>query len=119
MSVAPLSRLLAVLVMAVGLLCGLPGQAAAGHTPGDRGPVAFQAVDDTPGCRPTPSHDTGKPSVPPRGSTSYELMPVLFETPGSGDAAALDRLLAPPAPGRAPPAAGPPTPVDLGVLLRV
>ncbi|MFJ2743232.1 hypothetical protein ACIO3O_26650 [Streptomyces sp. NPDC087440] len=118
LSVAPLSRLLAVLVMAVGLLCG-PALAAQGAEARAAASVAFEVQDDTPGCEPAPSHGTGQPASPPRGSTSYELMPVLFQVPGTHDTAGLDRLVVSPAPGRAPPPATPPTPVDLGVLLRV
>ncbi|GAA3488244.1 hypothetical protein GCM10018987_23270 [Streptomyces cremeus] len=118
LSVAPLSRLIAVLVLAVGLLLCGPAGAAPGAE-GRAAPAAFEVRDDAPGCKPVSGHGTGQPSSPPRSFLSYELMPALFEAPGAQAAAAVDRLLAAPAPGRAPPRAAPPTPVDLGVLLRV
>jgi hypothetical protein len=110
---------LGVLAMALGLLCG-PAAAAAPKAPeAQQTATVFVTPDDTPGCKQAPSDGTGRPAAPPRPLTSYELMPALFEARGADGGWGLEQLVVCRAPGRAPPATGPPTPVDLSVLLRV
>ncbi|MEU9012124.1 hypothetical protein AB0D12_20600 [Streptomyces sp. NPDC048479] len=71
-----------------------------------------------PGCgKGVPDDGRGaRPSTPPRGSSSYELLPALQHAhDGSGswcqDGTALDI-----SPERGPPAPAPPSPVDLSIL---
>jgi hypothetical protein len=73
-----------------------------------------------PGCKHrTPFDGIAGPSVPARHLPSYELMPALFEARGAPGGWGLEQALVPDPERRAAPPAGPSTPVDLSVLLRV
>ncbi|MEU8891232.1 hypothetical protein [Streptomyces sp. NPDC048442] len=117
-----------VVAVVLGVFCGpavLTASASEGANTGasvsSTAPTAQPTfASDTPGCRPhAPSDGAGQPSTPARHGTPYELMPALFEARGSAGGWSLDQGAGPVAGGRAPPPAGPPTPVDLSVLLRV
>ncbi|MCX5199882.1 hypothetical protein OG897_00140 [Streptomyces sp. NBC_00237] len=112
------AAVLGVLATALGLLCG-PAAAAPKAAEPQVAVTVFVTPDDTPGCEQAPSDGTGRPAAPPRSLTSYELMPALFEARGAVGGWGLDRLVVCRTAGRAPPPTGPPTPVDLSVLLRV
>ncbi|MFJ6696909.1 hypothetical protein ACIQM4_12680 [Streptomyces sp. NPDC091272] len=135
------TRWAAVVAVVLGVLCG-PAAFTAGATAGAGATAAATAGTSaeshsvegatmnaaatphtadtpTPGCRPShPSDGAGQPAVPARHGAPYELVPALFDSRGAVGGWGLDRALACPT-GRAPPPAGPPTPVDLSVLLRV
>ncbi|MFI0977837.1 hypothetical protein ACH4SP_12630 [Streptomyces sp. NPDC021093] len=116
------SRWAVVVAVVLGVFCG-PAVLTASAGPAS-GPTSVQptfvADTPTPGCRPhTPSDGVGQPATPVRQGTPYELMPALFEARGGDGGWSLGRSAGPVAAGRAPPSAGPPTPVDLSVLLRV
>ncbi|MFD3512501.1 hypothetical protein [Streptomyces sp. NPDC058657] len=107
----------ALVAVVFGLLC-TPATAAPADFPG--GGPAYVKVVDTPGCDRAPVHQDGThPATPPRGSTAYDLLPVLCTAarPAAVHRSAAADLSS--RPRRGPPVSVPATPVELSVLLRV
>jgi hypothetical protein len=113
------------LAVVLGMLCGPTASAAPAH-PGT-GPSTstspssvYAKAMNGPGCDRAPVHPDGThPATPPRGSSTYDLLPVLFDGDRSAQANRhLDAALST-APRRGPPTPVPPSPVELSVLLRV
>ncbi|GHH37939.1 hypothetical protein GCM10018773_15100 [Streptomyces candidus] len=117
-------RLLAVAAVVLGVLCGpaaaqhaVPAAAATRTVPVTAEPTVSAPV---PGCHDrAPAGGTAAPAAPVRPSTMYELLPALFEARGAVGGWGPEQGLVPDHVRRGPPSAGPPTPVDLSVLLRV
>ncbi|MGW7414964.1 hypothetical protein [Streptomyces sp. NPDC054863] len=119
----------AVVLGVFGVACGpaalsaSASESASAAVPASATPTArpaFVVDTPTPGCRPhTPSDGAGQPATPARQGVPYELMPALFEARGGDGGWSPGRSAGSVAVGRAPPPAGPPTPVELSVLLRV
>ncbi|HET6857116.1 MAG TPA: hypothetical protein VFH94_08480 [Streptomyces sp.] len=119
------------------LMCS--GATAAGSAPGPAGPAATDAgavtataavaplaVDglpaavgdqQAPGCGKSPGDDSGTgPGAPARGSSSYELLHVLYDTRAAAGPWGSHGVRPAVTPDPGPPPLDPPSPIDLSVL---
>ncbi|MEV7197498.1 hypothetical protein AB0N81_37750 [Streptomyces sp. NPDC093510] len=115
----PWCPLVAVLLVVLGLLCGGPSTAGAG--PAEPSAVVTAVVTATAGATPgcgkgSPQDADHVPGTPARSGSSYELLPALYDAHAATGACAVDHVVTPPLPGRAPPALDPPSPMELSVL---
>ncbi|WP_306335484.1 hypothetical protein [Streptomyces sp. KL118A] len=80
---------------------------------------AAQAADvqGSPGCGKGTDRDADQPpGTPQRPGTAYELLPALHDTRAASGSWGADQAVLLVAPGRAPPALTPPSPIDLSIL---
>ncbi|MFE0176790.1 hypothetical protein ACFWZ2_31230 [Streptomyces sp. NPDC059002] len=121
--------LVGVLLVMLGVFCGGPATAAAGSVArtaavaavsqaGADVPVAQESDGaGVPGCGKGGRQDADHvPATPARSGTSYELLPALYDAHAAPGAWGVDQAVLTMAPGRAPPALDPPSPMDLSVL---
>lgn len=101
----------------------LPAAAPAGVSAGvSAGSVAVVAptadVVHAPGCgKGVRYEDSGtRPATPPRGGSSYELLPALHDAHGASGSWCQDGTTLDIPPERGPPPLAPPSPVDLSIL---
>ncbi|NUL04090.1 hypothetical protein HRW07_12760 [Streptomyces lunaelactis] len=99
------------------LLCST---AQASPEPADSRAVGVVVADAgrAPGCgKGAPDQDRGAhPGTPPRGGTSYELLPALYDAHGASASRCQDGTTLDITPERGPPPLVPPSPVDLSIL---
>ncbi|MEU8958719.1 hypothetical protein AB0C93_30995 [Streptomyces sp. NPDC048518] len=70
-----------------------------------------------PGCgKGSPQDADHVPGTPARTGAAQELLPALYDAHAATGACGVGRPVLSPAPGRAPPALDPPSPMDLSVL---
>ncbi|MFJ2771718.1 hypothetical protein [Streptomyces sp. NPDC087300] len=128
--------LVGVLLVVLGVFCAGPATASAGAT-GASGPLRaaelvvsaapVPAADapraqepdgaGVPGCGKGGGQDADHvPGTPARSGASYELLPALYDAHAASGAWGVDQAVLSMAPGRAPPALTPPSPLDLSIL---
>ncbi|MET8690570.1 hypothetical protein ABZV77_40835 [Streptomyces sp. NPDC004732] len=121
----PLVAVLLVVFGALGALCGGSAAAATASVPGPDSAVTAQVSAEAPadasagrpGCgKGSPEDADHVPGTPARSGTSYEVLPALYDAHAATGAWGADQLVPSAAPGRAPPAFDPPSPMDLSVL---
>ncbi|MEU5685077.1 hypothetical protein [Streptomyces venezuelae] len=111
-------------VLGLGMFCG---PAAAAQQPvataveATAAAEAFAAqaadVQGSPGCGKGTDRDADQtPGTPQRPGTAYELLPALHDTRAASGSWGADQAVLLVAPGRAPPALTPPSPIDLSIL---
>ncbi|WP_367043551.1 hypothetical protein [Streptomyces sp. Je 1-332] len=107
--------LLGVLLVVFGAFCG-PAAASAQH-PRAAATAFVHETDSVPGCGKGEQQDSGgRPASPPRPSSAHELLPALYEAHAATGSWGADQAVLSVAPGRAPPALAPPSPIELSVL---
>ncbi|WP_055701074.1 MULTISPECIES: hypothetical protein [Streptomyces] len=134
----PWRPLLGVLLVVLGVFCAGPATALAGPAgatapaaavPAVTVPVAPPAAADdvplaqepdghgVPGCGKGGRQDADHvPGTPARSGAAYELLPALYDAHAAPGAWGVDQAVLATAPGRAPPALDPPSPIDLSIL---
>ncbi|MEV5978983.1 hypothetical protein [Streptomyces sp. NPDC052114] len=127
----PWRPLLGVLLVVLGVFCAGPATAVAGPSgavapavtvpvapAGDDAPLAQEPDGHgVPGCGKGGRQDADHvPGTPARSGASYELLPALYDAHAAPGAWGVDQAVLAMAPGRAPPALDPPSPIDLSIL---
>ncbi|MEV6758353.1 hypothetical protein [Streptomyces sp. NPDC051214] len=111
--------LLGVLLIVLGAFCGPAAVASAASAQQSRAAATavVHETDSVPGCGKGGQQDGGSgPVAPPRPSSAHELLPALYEAHAATGAWGGDQAVLTVAPGRAPPALAPPSPIELSVL---
>lgn len=106
-------------VLGLGMFCG-PAAAAQQPVAGAMKVLASPSAADTqgsPGCGKGTDRDADQPpGTPQRPGAAYELLPALHDARAAGGSWGADQAVLLVAPGRAPPALTPPSPIDLSIL---
>ncbi|MFG2498163.1 hypothetical protein ACGFSB_08080 [Streptomyces sp. NPDC048441] len=111
--------LFGVLLVVLGVLCGPAAVAstASAQQPRAATTAFVHEFDSVPGCGKGGQQDSGgRPVAPPRPSSAHELLPALYEAHTETRSWGADQAVLAVAPGRAPPALAPPSPMELSVL---